>query len=234
MAGKYFPKKYSMKKIKEFSKNLSPEIIIQLYKLGIFLMAENRFDKELYFVEPEKRALLPIGNFKYPKSLIRFCKKNPFSVSVNKSFKEVIFNCATVNRTETWINETIEEKFCKIHEMGYAHSIECWNNYKLVGGIYGVAIGSCFFAESMFSKVSNASKFALINLIARLWYLGYKILDVQFVNNHLKQFGVFEVSKNDFKYKIKKILKEKKSFSHLEKDSFEVVSDFLHEITDKS
>ena len=89
MAGKYFPKKYSMKKIKEFSKNLSPEIIIQLYKLGIFLMAENRFDKELYFVEPEKRALLPIGNFKYPKSLIRFCKKNPFSVSVNKSFKEV-------------------------------------------------------------------------------------------------------------------------------------------------
>ena len=88
MAWKYFSKKDSMRKIKDISENLSPEIIIQLYKLGVFLMGKNRFDKELYFIDPEKRALLPIGNFKYPKSLIRFCKKNPFEITVNKSFKE--------------------------------------------------------------------------------------------------------------------------------------------------
>ena len=118
--------------------------------------------------------------------------------------------------------------------MGYAHSLECWYDHKLVGGIYGVAIGSCFFAESMFSKVSNASKFALINLISRLWYLDYKILDVQFVNNHLKQFGVFELSKNKFKNKLNTLVKNKKNFSYLEKDPFKVVSDFLHDISDKS
>ena len=197
-------------------------------------MANNRFDKQLYFVEPKKRALLPIGNFKYSKSIIRLCKKKPFEISLNKSFKEVIFNCATVNRKETWINESIEKKFCKLHREGYAHSIECWSNDNLVGGIYGVAIGSCFFAESMFSKVSNASKFALITLIARLWYLNYKILDVQFVNNHLKQFGVFEISKYVFKDKIKKLVDKKKNFTHLGKDPFIVLLDFLHEISDRS
>ena len=168
-----------MNEIENISENFSSDIIIELYKLGIFLMAKNRFDKQLYFVDPNKRALLPIGNFKYSKSIIRLCKRRPFEISINKSFKEVIFNCATVNRQETWINSLIEKKFCELHEKGYAHSIECWKEGKLVGGIYGVALGSCFFAESMFSKVSNASKFALITLISRLWYLDYKILDVQ-------------------------------------------------------
>ncbi len=223
-----------MDKINNFSDQLSSEVIIQFYKLGIFLMADNRSSKQLYFVDPNKRAVLPIGNFKYSKSIIRLCKKMPFDISINKSFKEVIFNCATVNRKESWINKSIEKKFCELHQKGYAHSIECWNNDKLVGGIYGVAIGSCFFAESMFSKVSNASKFALITLIARLWYLDYKILDVQFVNNHLKQFGVFEIPKNVFKDKIKKLSVEKKNFSYLDKDPFKVVLDFLHEISDRS
>ena len=225
-----------MRKLKDISKNLSPEIIIQLYKLGVFLMAKNRFDKELYFIDPEKRALLPIGNFKYPKSLIRFCKKNPFEITVNKSFKEVIFNCATVNRSETWINKLIETKLLQLHYKGYAHSIECWKKNQLVGGLYGLAIGGCFFAESMFSKVSNGSKFALLNLVSRLDMLGYTMLDVQFVNNHLKQFGAFEITRSSFQKQLRKSLKKKICFQSSEEfeDPFSCVLRFLQSINTRS
>ena len=123
----------------------------------------------------------------------------PFTVTINKCFQNVIKLCATVNREETWINKIIEKKFVELHKMGYVHSIESWYEKKLVGGIYGVSLGSCFFAESMFSKRSNASKFALINLVSRLNLLGYNLLDVQFVNPHLKQFGVYELSRGYFK-----------------------------------
>ena len=216
---------------------ISPEIILELYKSGIFLMGKERNDQNIYFVNPEKRALLPIKKFHCSKSFVRFCRKKPFQMTIDKCFQNVIRSCATVNREDTWINKIIEKKFIELHKMGYAHSIETWQEKELVGGIYGVSIGSCFFAESMFSKKSNASKFALINLVSRLNLLGYNLLDVQFVNPHLKQFGVYELTRNKFKELLNHALTININFHSLsfkDEDLFENVIDFLQEISIKS
>ena len=221
----------------KFHQNLKSELIIQIYKLGIFPMAKNRSESKIYFVNPKKRALLPIKNFHVSKSFTRFIKTKPFYVTVNTNFKKVINKCATENRTDTWINKTIEKQFNNLHEIGLAHSIECWKNNEIVGGIYGVALGGCFFAESMFSTVSNASKFALINLVARLYFLKYSILDVQFINNHLKQFGVFELTQELFKKKISRCVDQDINFQSLsikDEDLFDNVLSFLQEIKETS
>ena len=148
-------------------------------------MAESRSDTKIVFIDPEYRALIPIRKFRASKSLIRLAKKRPFTITLNKAFANVIRSCAIINRTETWINEEIENTFISLNKMKYAHSVECWQKNKLVGGIYGMALGGVFFAESMFSCVSNGSKIALVNLVARLWETGFQILDVQFLNEHL-------------------------------------------------
>ena len=218
-------------------KNLNSELIIQIYKLGIFPMAKNRFDNKIYFVNPKKRAILPIKNFHVPKSFIRFIKTKPFYVTVNTNFTKVVNKCATVNRTDTWINKTIENQFNNLHDNGLAHSIECWKNNEIVGGIYGVALGGCFFAESMFSSVSNASKFALINLVARLYFLKYSILDVQFINAHLKQFGAFEITQELFQKKLSRYVNQNINFQSLsikDEDLFDNVLSFLQEIKETS
>ena len=221
----------------KFHENLNSELIIQIYKLGIFPMAKNRFDSKIYFVNPKKRALLPIRDFHVSKSFSRFIKKKPFYVTVNTNFKKVINKCATENRSDTWINKTIENQFYDLHKIGVAHSIECWKNDEIVGGIYGVALGGCFFAESMFSTASNASKFALINLVARLYFLKYSILDIQFINNHLKQFGAFEINQDLFKKKISEHIDHNIDFQSLsvkDEDLFDNVLSFLQEIKETS
>ena len=221
----------------KFHENLSSELIIQIYKLGIFPMAKNRFDSKIYFVNPKKRALLPIKDFHVSKSFSRFIKKKPFYITVNTNFKKVINKCAIENRSDTWINKTIEKQFNNLHEIGVAHSIECWKNNEIVGGIYGIALGGCFFAESMFSSVSNASKFALINLVARLYFLKYSILDIQFINDHLKQFGAFEITQDLFKKKISKCINHNIDFQSLsveDEDLFDNVLSFLQEIKETS
>ena len=221
----------------EFDKTLNYEFIIQIYKLGIFPMAKDRHDKKVYFINPKKRALIPIREFHVSKSFKRFLKKKPFFVTINSNFREIINKCATENRSETWINKIIEDKFNELHELGIAHSIECWKNNEIVGGIYGISIGGCFFAESMFSKVSNASKFALINLVARLHSLNYSILDIQFINQHLRQFGAYEVSQNVFKKKLDLCIDKKINFQSLsveDEDLFENVLNFLQEINETS
>ena len=221
----------------KFHENLSSELIIQIYKLGIFPMAKNRFDSKIYFVNPKKRALLPIKEFHVSKSFSRFIKKKPFYITVNTNFKKVIKKCATENRSDTWINKTIEKQFNNLHEIGVAHSIECWKNNEIVGGIYGIALGGCFFAESMFSSVTNASKFALINLVARLYFLKYSILDIQFMNDHLKQFGAFEINQDLFKKKISKYIDHNIDFQSLsveDEDLFDNVLSFLQEIKETS
>ena len=221
----------------KFHENLNSELIIQIYKLGIFPMAKNRFDSKIYFVNPKKRALLPIRDFHVSKSFSRFIKKKPFYVTVNTNFKKVINKCATENRSDTWINKTIENQFYDLHKIGVAHSIECWKNDEIVGGIYGIALGGCFFAESMFSSASNASKFALINLVARLYYLNYSILDIQFINDHLRQFGAFEITQDLFKKKISKYINHNVDFQSLsdkDEDLFDNVLSFLQEIKETS
>ena len=185
---------------------ITPDQLIRAYMLGMFPMSESRTNKKFFFVDPKFRAVIPIFNFHISKSLLRIVKKRPFKITLNKAFPDVIKSCATINRTETWINKEIESLFISLYEMKYAHSVECWKDEQLVGGVYGLAIGGVFFAESMFSAMPNTSKIALLNLVARLWRTGFRILDVQFINDHLLQFGAYEISKNDFQTKLQKAI----------------------------
>ena len=188
------------------NKIITAEQLIRAYTLGMFPMSESRTNKRFFFVDPEFRAVIPIFNFHISKTLLRLAKKRPFKITINKAFPDVIKLCATINRTETWINREIESLFISLNKSRYAHSIECWQENHLVGGIYGLALGGVFFAESMFSRVPNGSKIALVNLVARLWKTGFKILDVQFLNDHLLQFGAHEISKSEFQTKLQRAI----------------------------
>ena len=217
--------------------SISPNELIRAYMLGYFPMAESRKNKDLVFIDPEYRALMPIKSFHVSKSLSRLVKKKPFTITMNQAFHQVIQNCATINREETWINHEIEKLFITLNEMRYAHSVECWDNQKLIGGIYGLAIGGIFFAESMFSCIPNGSKVALLNLVARLWKTGFKILDVQFLNSHLLQFGAYEIENIIFKRKLKEVINIENKFyssTSTDDDFFETVLTFLQARIDKS
>ncbi len=198
--------------------------------LGMFPMSESRTNKKFFFVEPDFRAIIPIFNFHISKSLLRLVKKRPFNITLNKAFPHVIESCATINRTETWINKEIERLFISLYEMKQAHSVECWQGKQLVGGIYGLAIGGVFFAESMFSSVPNGSKIALLHLVARLWKTGFKILDVQFLNDHLLQFGAYEINKSKFQTNLQKAIQldvDILSFGKTDDDFSDCLSTFL-------
>ena len=212
------------------NKIITPDQLIKAYMLGMFPMSESRKNKKFFFVDPEFRAVIPIFNFHISKSLLRLVKKKPFEITINKAFSDVVKSCATINRTETWINKEIESLFISLHQMKYAYSVECWQNNKLVGGIYGLAIGGVFFAESMFSSVPNGSKIALLNLVARLWRAGFKILDVQFLNDHLLQFGAYEIGKNEFQASLQKAIQLEVDilcFGETDDDFFNCLSTFL-------
>ena len=205
--------------------------------LGIFPMSDSRNSEKTYFVNPEQRCIIPIKEFHVSKSLLRLIKKRPFKITLNNAFPEVIRSCATINRTDTWINKEIETLFVQLNKQHYAHSIECWKDDKLVGGIYGIAIGGVYFAESMFSSVSNASKIALVNLVARLWKTGFQLLDVQFLNDHLIQFGAYQIKKTDFKQKLEIAMKIKAnlySIGSTDEDFFDCLSEFLQTNTEMS
>ena len=217
--------------------SISPNELLKAYMLGYFPMAESRKDKNLVFVDPEYRALIPIEGFHISKSLFRLVKKKPFTITMNQAFSLVIKNCATINRQDSWINPEIEKLFITLNEMKYAHSVECWDNQRLVGGIYGLAIGGIFFAESMFSCVHNGSKVALLNLVARLWKTGFKILDVQFLNEHLIQFGAYEIENISFKKDLQKVLNIENNFYSLpstDDDFFKTLLTFLQARIDRS
>lgn len=179
---------------------LTPGLILQAYSQGLFPMADRASDTEVHWVCPEKRGQLSIGGMHVSRSLKRLVRRFPFEIRVDHDFAGVMKACAaeTADRSETWINGPIYDVFCELHEMGYAHSVECWRGDELVGGLYGLAIGQVFCGESMFSRESNASKIALVHLAARLHAGGFQILDTQFVNDHLTQFGVYEVSHEDY------------------------------------
>ncbi|MAI74832.1 MAG: leucyl/phenylalanyl-tRNA--protein transferase [SAR116 cluster bacterium] len=205
--------------------------------LGIFPMSDSRNSEKTYFVNPEQRGVIPIKEFHVSKSLLRLIRKRPFKITLNNAFPEVIKSCATINRTDTWINNEIETLFVQLNKQHYAHSIECWKDDKLVGGIYGIAIGGVYFAESMFSSVSNASKIALVNLVARLWKTGFQLLDVQFLNDHLIQFGAYQIKKTDFKQKLEIAMKIKAnlySIGSTDEDFFDCLSEFLQTNTEMS
>ena len=180
--------------------NLNEETILKGYSLGIFPMSESFDDTKIYWINPKKRGVIPIKDFKISKSLKKEIKRNKFKITINKNFNEVITNCAkkTKNRPKTWINKKIIDSYSSLHELGHAHSIEAWFQNKLVGGLYGVSLGSAFFGESMFSTMSNASKICLVYLIANLKIKGFSLLDTQFVNPYLKKLGAIEISRKKY------------------------------------
>lgn len=175
-------------------------MLLELYAQGIFPMAESEYMQEVHFFRPQVRALLPIAGLHVPRSLKKVIRRGDFTVTYDQAFEAVIANCATPgdNRPSTWINRPIREAFITLHNQGHAHSIETWRYGELVGGLYGLSVGAAFCGESMFSSTSNASKVALVHLCARLWGAGYHLLDTQFTNTHLEQFGVYEVSNQDY------------------------------------
>jgi len=174
---------------------LTPELLLRSYATGIFPMSESQNDPNVYWVEPEMRGILPLDQFHVPKSLKKVVRKNKFKIHYDRAFEQVLDFCAepAAGRDVTWINQSIRDNVIKLHEMGFAHSVECWREDKLVGGLYGISLGAAFFGESMFSKETDASKVALVHLIARMRLGGFKLLDTQFTTDHLSRFGVIEI-----------------------------------------
>jgi leucyl/phenylalanyl-tRNA--protein transferase len=179
---------------------LSPEILLRAYQAGIFPMAESADDPELFWVDPERRGILPLDGFHLSHRLRRVVRQGRFEVRVDSDFAGTLAACAEASekRPNTWINDEIVRLYTGLFALGAAHSVECWQGERLVGGLYGVTIGGAFFGESMFSRVADASKVALVHLVARLRVGGFRLLDLQFVTPHLAQFGAIEVPRAQY------------------------------------
>jgi len=188
-------------------------------------MANNASSKIINLYQPKERFIIPIANFHVPKKLFRLFKKNTYTFKINNDFESVISKCKLASRKDngTWINDIILNTYINLYKNNFCHSVECYQEDKLVGGLYGVHIGSCFFGESMFSELTNTSKFCLLYLIAILKKNMFSILDSQFYNNHLIQFGAFEISNEDYLKKLKIKIKYKRNFTFIE-DFQEVLS----------
>ena len=193
---------------------LKPELLLRAYSIGIFPMAESRSDSEIHWIDPDRRGVLPFESFHIPRKLKRMVRQSPYAVRCDSAFAQVIRHCATPGpgRSDTWINPTIERLYCELHEIGFAHSVECWRNRELVGGLYGVALGAAFFGESMFSRASNASKIALVHLVARLQKGDFQLLDTQFETPHLRQFGVVEIPRESYRTKLSRAVRHPAQF----------------------
>lgn len=187
---------------------LTPDLLLRAYATGLFPMAESAEDPELFWVDPERRGVLPLEAFHIPRSLKKAVRQRRFEVTADRDFMGVLNGCAerTAMRKSTWINSEIIRLYSALHAMGAAHSIECWQSggtaKELVGGLYGVALGGAFFGESMFSRVPDASKIALVHLIARLKRGGFTLLDTQFVTTHLARFGAIEISRRIYRKRL--------------------------------
>ena len=175
---------------------LTPEILLHGYSIGIFPMSDSRDDPEIFWVDPQKRGLLPIAKFHISKSLAKRMRKTELHVSVNRDFSGVVDGCA--DREDTWINAEIRGLYLALHSAGHAHSLEVWDKDELVGGVYGVSLGAAFFGESMFSRRTNASKMALACLTEMLDRGGYTLFDTQFITDHLASLGGFEIDRGKY------------------------------------
>jgi len=184
---------------------ITPELMVRAYRAGLFPMAESRGADRLYWLDPERRGIIPLdAGFHLPRRLLRTVLGEGFEVSADRDFAATIAGCAAAapGREDTWINPEIERLFTALHGDGFAHSIEVWQQGRLVGGLYGVAIGGAFFGESMFSRARDASKVALVHLVARLRLGGYALLDSQFLTEHLAQFGTHEIPRAAYKRRL--------------------------------
>jgi leucyl/phenylalanyl-tRNA--protein transferase len=213
---------------------LSPELLLRAYAIGIFPMAESRSDSEVHWIDPDLRGVLPLEAFHAPRRLRRKVRKKIFEVRCNSAFHQVIQACAKParGRGDTWINPTIERLYGGLHEMGFAQSVECWEDGRLVGGLYGVSLGAAFFGESMFSAVSDASKVALVHLVARLRKGGFQLLDTQFETPHLRRFGVVEIPRDSYREQLAQAVRTPAQFPSELTDS--ELAAFLQSITQTS
>ncbi len=180
---------------------LTPDILLEAYAAGVFPMAESANDPELFWVDPQRRGIIPLDGFHVPHRLRRLVRQGRFEIRCDEAFEEVVRGCAkaTEKRPNTWINEEIVRLYGALFARQAAHSVECWRNSRLVGGLYGVSIGAAFFGESMFSRETDASKVALVHLAARLRLGGYCLLDTQFLTPHLARFGAIEITRNRYR-----------------------------------
>ncbi len=183
---------------------LTPTLLLRAYRAGIFPMGDEETGAIGWYA-PDPRGILPLDGFHVPDNLARLVRRDPFEVVSDRDFPATIRACA--DRERTWITPPIIEAYTALHEMGYAHSVECWQDGRLVGGLYGVAIGGAFFGESMFYRVSNASKVALVHLVRQLRAGGFRLLDVQYANSHLEQFGVVEIPRADYERRLRAALR---------------------------
>ncbi len=179
---------------------LNPQMVLGAYSVGVFPMADARDADSVYWVEPRRRAILPLDGFRLSRSLKKRIVSDRFRVTVDTAFGQVVQLCAesVEGRPETWINAGIERVFLTLHATGFAHSVECWDGDRLVGGLYGLALGHAFFGESMVSRATDASKVALASLVARLNAGGFTLLDCQFQTSHLESLGAIEIARDDY------------------------------------
>lgn len=181
-------------------RSITPELLLRAYSIGMFPMSESADDPELFWVEPDIRGIIPLDGFHVSKSLQKAIRKAPFDIRFDTAFDQVVAKCAEAadDRPSTWINQTIRDLYSALHRLGHAHSVEAWEGGELVGGLYGVTLGSAYFGESMFSRRTNASKICLVHLVERLRERGFTLLDTQFTTEHLKTFGAVDIPKAEY------------------------------------
>jgi leucyl/phenylalanyl-tRNA--protein transferase len=193
---------------------ITPDILLRAYSIGLFPMAESADDQNLFWVDPEARGIFPLDGMKVSRKLARTIRSDEFEVRADSDFDGVIAACAAVStgREKTWINQRIRTLYGALFALGHVHTVECWQGGELVGGLYGVSLGAAFFGESMFHRRTDASKVALIHLAARLRAGGYQLLDTQFITPHLESLGAVEVSKEAYRNLLADAVAEKADF----------------------
>jgi len=184
----------------EDAPEITPALLLRAYASGVFPMADSAVTDEIFWVDPQRRGIIPLDGLHVPRRTARSFLKDPFELRIDTDFAGVLDACA--DRPETWINASIRRLYVDLHRLGHAHSVELWVEGRLVGGLYGVALGAAFFGESMFSRVRDASKFALIALVARLNAGGFRLLDTQFVTEHLARLGAVEISREAYRRRL--------------------------------
>ncbi len=207
---------------------LTPTLVLRAYAMGVFPMAESHDADTVFWVDPQMRGVLPLDQFHVPRRLKRTVRQGRFEVRCSTDFQGVIDGCAEVrgSRRDTWINDEVRALFRALHAMGVVHTVECWREERLVGGLYGLQLGGAFFGESMFSRERDASKVALVHLVARLVYGGFTLLDTQFITDHLARFGTVEIPRKAYRAQLDLAMTEYAEFSpHLSTEALHAFLD---------
>ena len=207
---------------------ITPDLLLQAYANGVFPMAEHRADDQVFWVDPQRRGVVPLNGFHISRSLAKTIRAGRLRVSVDQAFEQVVTGCA--NRAETWINDTIFQLYSQLHSRGHAHSVEIWDGAALVGGVYGVTLGAAFFGESMFSTRTDASKLALAYLVDRLRQGGFLLFDTQFLTPHLASLGAVEISRAAYRRQLVAALTQPADFNRqaVVPDGYEVLQRNAH------